>query len=63
MSADMEELRERASGPELSGSEVPMEVHARAIRSGVDRLNEGRIRAKRLEDDVKRRVLGIEDTQ
>lgn len=54
LQADMEELRERAAAPELSGGEIPVEVHARAIRIGVQRLNEGRFRAKQLEDNVYR---------
>ncbi|EJD06844.1 uncharacterized protein FOMMEDRAFT_76006 [Fomitiporia mediterranea MF3/22] len=60
LSANMEELRERASTPELAGDEIPVEVHARAIRSGVDRLNEGRLRAKRLEEEAVNRVLGLD---
>ena len=56
----MEELRERAATPELTGDEIPVEVHARAIRSGVQRLNEGRLRAKQLEEEAVNRVLGLD---
>ncbi|KAL5486109.1 hypothetical protein ACEPAI_7153 [Sanghuangporus weigelae] len=60
LSANMEELRERAATPELSGDEIPVGVHARAIRSGVQRLNEGRLRAKQLEEEAVNRVLGLD---
>lgn len=59
LSADMEVLRERASGPELAGNEIPMEVHARAIRNGVQRLNEERLKAKGKEEEALRRILGV----
>lgn len=60
LSANMEELRERSAAPELSGSEIPVEVHARAIRSGIQRLNEDRLRAKEKEDEAIQRILGLE---
>ncbi|THH05860.1 hypothetical protein EW145_g4488 [Phellinidium pouzarii] len=60
LSADMEELRERAASPELSGGEIPMRVHAQAIRSGVHRLNEGRLKAKEKEEEALQRVLGLD---
>lgn len=60
LSANMEELRERAAAPELSGGEIPVEVHARAIRSGIQRLNEDRLRAKEKEEGAVRRILGLE---
>ena len=60
LSADMEELRERVAAPELAGGEIPIEVHARSIRSGIERLNEGRIRAKQREEEAVQRILGIE---
>lgn len=60
LQADMEELRERAAAPELSGGEIPMEVHARAIRMGVQRLNEGRLHAKRLEDNAYHMLINSE---
>ncbi|KAI5122902.1 hypothetical protein M0805_007580 [Coniferiporia weirii] len=63
LSADMEELRERAAAPELSGGEIPLEVHARAIRSGVQRLNEGRLKAKEKEEEAVKRVLGLDSSE
>lgn len=57
----MEELRERASLPELAGDEIPVEVHVRSLRSGVERLNEGRLRAKLLEEDAMNRItMGLD---
>ena len=58
----MEELRERASAPELTGNDIPMEIHARAIRAGVERLNEGRLRAKQLSESTTKEAFSIEDS-
>jgi hypothetical protein len=38
MAADLEELRQRAVAPQLVGDVVPMEVHIKTLRSGVERL-------------------------
>ncbi|KAG5647327.1 hypothetical protein DXG03_000395 [Asterophora parasitica] len=59
MSADMDDMRERVAAPELTGSRIPIAVHMKSIKSGLERLKEGRVRAKRLEEDALRRVLGI----
>lgn len=59
MSDDMEDLRERVAAPELAGSKIPVEVHMRSIRSGVERLKEGRIKAKKIEEEAVRRVLAV----
>jgi|ERR1700722_4682802 len=61
MSEDMEDLRERVSAPELTGGSIPVEVHLRSIRSGLERLREGRINAKAREEEAFRRVLAITD--
>lgn len=52
LSADMEELRERVAAPELVGGEIPVEVHVRSIRSGIERLKEGRVRARDKEEEA-----------
>jgi hypothetical protein len=57
MSEDMEDLRERVSKPELVGSRIPVEVHMKSIRGGLERLKEGQIKAKDREDEAIRRVL------
>ncbi|PFH53158.1 hypothetical protein AMATHDRAFT_73706 [Amanita thiersii Skay4041] len=59
MSDDMEDLRERVATPELVGPSIPMEVHVKSIQNGIERLQEGRNRAKRIEADAVRRVLDI----
>lgn len=59
MSSDMEDIRERVAAPELTESTMPIEVHMKSIKSGLDRLRAGRVRAKRLEEETIRRVLGI----
>ncbi|OBZ62674.1 hypothetical protein A0H81_15035 [Grifola frondosa] len=58
MSEDMEDLRERVAAPELVAQRIPVEVHMRSIRSGMERLREGRLRAKEKEEFLVRRVLG-----
>ena len=57
MSEDMEDMRERVAAPELMGSSVPVEVHMKSIEMGLERLREGRLRAKRLDDEAMRRVM------
>ncbi|KAF8623605.1 hypothetical protein AX17_007308 [Amanita inopinata Kibby_2008] len=57
MSDDMEDLRERVATPELVGPSVPIEVHIQSIQNGIERLQEGRNRARRIEADAVRRVL------
>jgi len=59
MSNDMEDMRERVAAPELVGSNVPVEVHMKSIRTGLERLREGRTRAKRLEEEAIKRVLPV----
>jgi len=59
MSEDMEDMRERVAAPNLIGSNVPAEVHMKSIRMGLERLREGRIKAKKLEEDAVRRVLSF----
>lgn len=49
MSEDMEDLRERVAAPELVGGIVPVEVYIKSIQTGLDRMREGRFKAKILE--------------
>jgi hypothetical protein len=58
MSEDMEELRERVAAPELVGDAIPIEVHMKSLRSGLERLKERRTGAKQLEDQIVSRILG-----
>lgn len=48
----MEDLRQRASIHELTNINIPIEVHARAIRAGAERLKDNVRRAKRRELEV-----------
>ena len=57
MSSDMEDIRERVAAPELTGSKIPVEVHLKSIRSGLERLRGGRVRARKLEEEAMRQVL------
>ncbi|KZP22540.1 hypothetical protein FIBSPDRAFT_1016802 [Athelia psychrophila] len=59
MSEDMQDMRERVAAPELVGSRVPVEVHIRSIRSGLERLKEGRVKAKEREEEAIRKILTI----
>lgn len=61
MSEDMEDMRERVAAPDLMGATVPVEVHMKSIQTGLERLQEGRIRAKKLEEDAVRKVLLVDD--
>lgn len=53
MSHDLEDLRERMGGVEM----VPLSVHIENIELGVERLEQGRAKARELESEVMRRTL------
>lgn len=59
MGAELEELRERVGGVELLGGSrgVPLSVHIENIELGVERLEEGRNRAKEIENEAMRKTL------
>jgi hypothetical protein len=62
MSEDMEDLRERVTAPEFIGSKIPLEVHIRSIRAGLDRLREDRTRVREVErerEGEKRAMRGM----
>ncbi|KAG2122767.1 hypothetical protein DEU56DRAFT_917661 [Suillus clintonianus] len=61
MSEDMEDLRERVAAPELLDGRIPLHVHIESIQGGLQRLQEGRVRAKEREEEVMRKVLGGTD--
>lgn len=60
MAEEMEELRERVAAPELVGDAIPVEVHMKSIRSGLERLKDRRIGAKHAEEQIRNRVLRSE---
>ena len=53
MSHELEDLRERVGGVEM----VPLSVHIENIEMGVERLEQGRTKARELEQDVMRSTL------
>ncbi|KAJ7902749.1 hypothetical protein B0H14DRAFT_3851704 [Mycena olivaceomarginata] len=60
MSEDIENLRERVAAPELTGSRIPVEVHIRSIQNGLDRVKEGRSKAKVKESEALKRIMDAE---
>ncbi|KAI5813080.1 hypothetical protein BZA77DRAFT_252017 [Pyronema omphalodes] len=69
MQSNLEVLRDRVAEPGLledAGDEVekiPLEVHIRSIRKGVDRLNEGLQKAKGRENEYMKSMLSAHDAQ
>jgi len=59
MNEDMEDLRERVAAPELVDGRIPLHVHIESIQNSLQRLQEGRVRAKEREEEVMRRVVGV----
>ncbi|TEB25146.1 hypothetical protein FA13DRAFT_1738562 [Coprinellus micaceus] len=57
VSQDMEDMRERVAAPNLAGSTIAPEVHMKSIRKGLERLEEGRKRARSLEEEALRKAL------
>jgi hypothetical protein len=57
--AGLEDLRERVGSPELLRDriDIPLSVHLENIQKGVERLEEGRLNARKLEDEHIRRTL------
>jgi hypothetical protein len=63
MAEDMEDMRERVAAPDLMGPSVSTEVHLKSIEIGLQRLKEGRVRAKKLEQEAMRRVLFLNGSE
>ncbi|KAG6917821.1 hypothetical protein DXG01_000881 [Tephrocybe rancida] len=53
MQAQMKDLREKVSQPDITGTTIPVEVHIRTIMDGIKRMKEGRIRARERESDIR----------
>ncbi|KAG6335116.1 hypothetical protein ID866_3970 [Astraeus odoratus] len=60
MSDDLEDLRERVAAPGIIGGKVPLHVHIDSIKNGLERLKEGRTRAREIGDATARKLLGPE---
>ena len=59
LDADMEELRTRVAAPEIAGDRIPIEVHIKSIKVGVERLKEGQMKASLREGESIARILEI----
>ena len=59
LDADMEELRTRVAAPDIVGDKIPIEVHIKSIKAGVDRLKEGQTRATLRQGDSFDKILEI----
>lgn len=59
LDAEMEELRTRVAAPELVGDKIPIEVHIKSIKAGVERLKEGQMRASVRESESIGKILEI----
>ena len=57
--ANLEDLRERVGAPELlrDRTSIPLSVHIENIQMGVERLEEGRMNSRKLEDEQVRKTL------
>ncbi|KAI9509813.1 hypothetical protein F5148DRAFT_977694 [Russula earlei] len=62
MEGDMEDLRERVTAPQLVGDAIPLDVHMKSLRSGIERLKGRRTGAKRLEEEIINRIMGSVDS-
>lgn len=64
MGAELEELRTRVGSAEVlrDHKEIPLSVHVESIKLGVERLEQGRERARELERGHVRRVIDAADT-
>lgn len=59
LDADMEELRTRVAAPEIVGDKIPIEVHIKSIKAGVERLKERQTRASLSQAESINKILGI----
>ncbi|KAL4062908.1 hypothetical protein J3A83DRAFT_1499522 [Scleroderma citrinum] len=57
MSDDLEDLRDRVAAPGIIGGRVPLRVHIDSIQNSLERLKEGRTRAREVGGATARRLL------
>lgn len=61
MNEDMQDLRDRVAAPEWLGESIPVEVHIKSIQNGLERLQEKRLKAKEIQEEIADRiVVGVE---
>jgi hypothetical protein len=58
LSADMEEMRSRVATPDIVGDKIPIEVHIKSIRGGLERLKIGQTRSRERQEESVKRILG-----
>ena len=63
MADDMEDMRERVAAPDINGPLISTEAHMRSIEFGLQQLKEGRVRAKRLEEEAMRKILFLNGSE
>jgi exonuclease VII large subunit len=63
MAHDMEDMRERVAAPDLMGSSVSVETHMRSIEMGLAQMKEGRIRARKLEQEAMLKFLSLSGSE
>ena len=59
LDADMEELRTRVAMPDIVGDKIPVEIHIKSIKAGLDRLKEGQARATLRQEESTAKILEI----
>lgn len=59
LDTDMEELRARVAAPDIVGDKIPIEVHIKSIKAGVERLKEGQLRASLKQGESIAKILEI----
>jgi len=58
LSGDMEDLRSRVAAPDIVGDKIPVDVHIKSIKGGLERLKNGQIRSRERQDESIKRILG-----
>jgi hypothetical protein len=57
LDADMEELRTKVAAPNIVGDKIPIEVHIKSIKAGVERLKKGQMKASLKQGERIARIL------
>ena len=61
MAEDMEDLRERVAAPNLEGDAIPIDVHMKSLKGGLERLKGRRAGAKQLREQLVNRIVKSTD--
>ena len=60
LDVDMEELRSRVATPNIVGDKIPIGVHIKSIKAGIERLKEGQLRATLKQGESVTQILEID---